>query len=234
MESALDGGPGVWSYSGLIYAIQPGERPRPILALAGGSSTWAARRPDGSWELTGATLSFFADPDSKAFLDTFANPFTGARDAVKPNFLSGGAMIVPADGGAPSFRGVSRAGQSAPKGFAPDAGRPLGRVEWIETGDSMSMITDHAFSVRMQPQIEARTIFADRRAFFDPAVRRLPARFATTTVTPWLGWMDMGDRPGHLVWHCSGEKYFAARDLPAIYRARAGSLLAALDTPPAP
>jgi hypothetical protein len=95
------------------------------------------------------------------------------------------------------------------------------------------LVTDHAFEVPVQPQIEARTIFADRSAFLDPDVARLPARFATSTIVPWLRFMDMTGVPGHLVWHCAGEKLFDVADLPADYRARAGQLLDVLTKAPA-
>lgn len=234
MEACTDGHPAVWSYSGFIYAVRPGERPRAILALAGGSTNWARRDPNGDWRLRGATMSFFRDPDSGAFVETFANPFTGKTTEVRPNILSGGGMRFPADGSAARFVGRSRAGETTPRGFnLADPDRPLGRVDWIETADTVMLLTDHAFEVPVQPQLEARTIFADRTAFYDPRVRRLPARMTTSTITPWLRFMATPDAPGHLIWHCSGEKLFDVAALPADYRARAGSLLDNLITQPA-
>jgi hypothetical protein len=234
MEACRDGHPAVWTYAGFIYAVRPGERPRAILGLAGGTTSWASRETNGDWRLRGATMSFFRDPDSGAFLDAFANPFTGRTTEVRSNILSGGGMRFPADGSAARFIGRSRAGETTPGGFnVADPGRPLGRVDWTQTADTVMLLTDHAFEVPVQPQLEARTIFADRSAFLDRRVRRLPARMTTSTITPWLRFMNMADAPGHLVWHCSGEKLFDAANLPADYRARAGSMLDTLVTPPA-
>jgi hypothetical protein len=38
---------------------------------------------------------------------------------------------------------------------------------------------------------------------------------------PWLKWMDMGDRPGHIVWHAGGAKLASINELPDGYRQRA-------------
>lgn len=235
MEHCLDGTAAIWSYSGILYAVQPGTRPRAILGVAGGSASWAEPQPDGAWHVRGATMSFFRDPESAAFLDTFENPFTGKRNQVRPNILSGGGMHFPAGGGSATFVGKSRAGESTPGGFnVADPTRPIGRVDWSETPSTIMLMTDHAFEVPVQPQLEARTIFADRTAFFDPRVKRMPARMTTTTIVPWLRWMEMATVPGHLVWHCSGEKLFDAAALPADYRMRAGGLLDSFRAPPAP
>jgi hypothetical protein len=234
MEACLDGHLAIWSYSGFIYAVLPGERPRAIFGISGASANWATRQGDGGWRMTGATVSFFRDPESGAFLDWFANPFTGRTVDVRANVLSGGAMSYPADGGSPRFIGQSRAGETTPGGFNhADPGRPLGRVAWTRTAQSVMLTTDHAFEVPVQPQLEARTIFADARVFDDRRQKRMPARFVTSTIVPWLRFMDMAGTPGHLVWHCAGEKLFDVADLPADYRARAGGMLNILVTSPA-
>lgn len=234
MEACLDGHPAIWSYSGFIYAVRPDERPRAIFGIAGASANWATRQSDGGWRMTGATMSFFRDPESGAFLDRFANPFTGRSAEVRPNILSGGAMSYPADGGSPRFIGQSRAGETTPGGFNhADPSRPLGRVVWARTAQSVMLTTDHAFEVPVQPQLEARTIFADVRLFDDRRLERMPARFVTSTIVPWLRFMDMAGAPGHLVWHCAGEKLFDVANLPLDYRARAGGLLDVLATSPA-
>jgi hypothetical protein len=233
MEATLDAYPAIWSYTGFVYAVRPGERPRAILGIAGASANWATRQADGGWRMTGATMSFFRDPETAAFLDRFANPFTGHLVEVRPNILSGGGMSYPADGGSPRFVGQSRAGEATPGGFnRADPTRPLGRVAWTRTAQSVMLTTDHAFEVPVQPQLEARTIFADVRDFEDPRVKHMKARFVTSTIVPWLSFMDMADAPGHLVWHCAGEKLFDVADLPADYRARAGRSVDTLTTRP--
>ena len=38
---------------------------------------------------------------------------------------------------------------------------------------------------------------------------------------PWQEWMEMGDRPGHLLWHAAGAKLNSIAELPDDYRKRA-------------
>jgi hypothetical protein len=233
LGAMLDGSPAFWTYSGVVYAVRPNLHPLPILTLAGGQASWAERRADGSYIVRGAILTFFRDPSTGAFLDTFDNPLTGKRNVPAVNKLSGGGLLYPADGASARLEGQIQSGVVAPGGFkATDPGAALGSVRWSVAGDSVMLMTDRSWNVAVQPQLEAQTQFGDRDAFFDPRRPKMTARFSATTIAPWMRWMEMGDAPGHLVWHSSGEKVFDLRDLPADYRARAGADLGLLATRP--
>lgn len=233
LNATLDGSPAFWAYAGTIYAVRSRVRPVPLLALSGLQANWAMRQADGSYRLAAPLLSFFRDVDSGAFLDVFVNPFTQMRNPVRPNFFAGkGYAVYPADGSAMRISGKIDATESAPQGFKPAEPSGIGRVLWSETRDSIVLNTDQFFNVQLQPQGEAQTRTADRDRFFDPRVKRLPARFSATTISPWLAWMDMGTAEGHLVWHTSGEKVFSVDDVPADYRVRAGQSLEALTSRP--
>ncbi len=232
--AALDGSPAYWTYSGLIYAVLPGRHPQPILALSGGQASRVTRRTDGSYIATGSILTFFRDVNTGAFLDSFDNPLTHKRDRVEPNILTGGHIVYPADGGSASAEGQIMAATVAPDGFKrSDPAKPLGVVRWSVIGPSVMLMTDRSWSVATQPQLEAQTQIGDRAAFFDRKVLKMHASFTATTIMPWMTWMDMGETPGHLMWHSSGEKVFSVEEVPADYRAHAGSKLDVLTTPPA-
>ena len=49
----------------------------------------------------------------------------------------------------------------------------------------------------------------------------VPVVFGSTVHMPWFKWLDMGDRPGHLVWHAGGAKLKSIDELPVEYRRRA-------------
>jgi len=235
LNATLDGSVAYWPYSGIIYAVRPRARPLPLLAVSGCQANWAAHQPDGSFLLAAPLVTFFRDIDTGAFLEYFDNPFSGARNEVQPNlFVGKGYAVYPADGSAMRITGNIGAAESAPHGFkTANAQAGVGRVVWSLGRDTVVLTTDQFFDVATQPQAEAQTRTADRRAFFDPRVRQLPARFSATTISPWLRWMQMGEAEGHLVWHTSGEKVFSITALPADYRTRAGSLLDHLTTRPA-
>ena len=233
LGATLDGTPAWWIYTGLIYAVRPNMRPVAILGIAGCESQWAEKRPDGSYVVSGVTASFFRDPATGAFLDGFVNPLTGKRVSAKANVLSGGGAIYPADGSSARAYGHIKDAVVAPGGFAPsDPNKPLGAVRWDILGDSIMLMTDRAWNVPVEPQLEAQTQMADRNDFFRQGLGRLPARYSATTIVPWMGWLEMGDIPGHLVWHTSGEKVFSPGRVPADYRARAGAVMDQLTSRP--
>jgi hypothetical protein len=233
LTATLDDTPAFWAYYGVVYAISPQQRPAPILAVSGCQSHWATRQPDGSYRIAGVTLSFFRDLETGAFLDAFDNPLTGGHNSVKPNLLSGGGVVYPSDGSSARAEGHVGDAVIAPKGFGEsDPRRALGGVRWRVIGDSVMLMTDRSWNVAVQPQLEAQTQSCDRGAFFDPKIRRMSARYTATTIIPWMTWMEMGDAPGHLVWHTSGEKLFSVKRIPADYRARAGDLMDKLASRP--
>lgn len=234
LAATLDGSPAYWTYSGTIYGIRPNLKPVALLGLTGCQAQWAKRQDDGSYHLKANVLTYFRSVETGAFIDVFDNPFTARRNQVRANMFSGGAYgIYPADGGAMRLSGQIAASESAPNGFnASDPSIPVGRVSWSVDRDVVVLSADHSLNVRVQPHLEAQTQTADRRRFFDPRVKRLPARYAATTISPWLGWMEMADAPGHVVWHTSGEKVFAVTDLPQDFRRRAGNLMEQLTATP--
>ena len=45
--------------------------------------------------------------------------------------------------------------------------------------------------------------------------------FGIVFLAPWQGFLKMGDRPGHSVWHCVGSKVDSFDDLSPAYLAQA-------------
>ncbi len=225
--ATLDGAPAYWTYSGIIYAIQDGKHPSAILAASGCQSSWAQEQPDGSYIVTGATLTFFRDIQTGAIIDFFDNPLTGQRNAVMSNFLSGARILFPADGSSARADTLPvNGGAIAPGGYqSPDKQKPLGIMCWHVSPDLVTLTTDRSWSVPAQPQLEAELQTCDRGDFFDASLKRISARGASTTIIPWMRWMQMGSIPGHLVWHTSSEKSFSLDALDMDYRAKAGPLI---------
>lgn len=233
LAATLDGSPAFWVYTGVIYAVRPKARPLAILALSGCQSNWAHRRKDGSFVVGGAIVTFFRDPVTGRFIDSFDNPFTSARNAVKPNILSGGGVLYPADGSSARAFGQIKNAVIAPGGFGKsDPDRLLGAVRWNILGGKVMLMTDRSWNVPIEPQLEAQTQIAGAADFFNPAITKLPASFSATTIMPWMTWLEMADLPGHLAWHSSGEKIFSTAAIPADYKSRAGTLMETLISPP--
>ncbi len=70
------------------------------------------------------------------------------------------------------------------------------------------------------PRAERQTAFALLKEFLDPDAKRYSAHFSSTFFAPWLGWMEMEDRPGHMIWHAGGVKLSSIDQLSPRYRER--------------
>lgn len=217
----MDGRPAPWWYGGTIYVVRERQKPMPLIKFEGSETSWIRHQSDGSALLHNRTLTFFQDLGSGDYLDNFDNPFTGKRNALKANFISGNGLY-PADGSQIRMLDTAATSETSPLGHEEiDPNKPIGSFEWIVSKDIVLTIGNRAAPSVLQPSMEAQSVFGDRKMFFDPTVKAMPAQFTSTTFSPYMGWMDMADEPGHLVWHASGLKLEVHKDLPERYLARA-------------
>lgn len=225
LEAFADGRPAPWWYTGTIYAVRERAKPRALFHFEGCETYWATPGPTGDAKWQTRTLTFFRDLESRAWLDTFANPFTGQRNTLRPNMLSG-EEYLPADGSPPLPRSMQAKSEIAPQGYdAIDPNKAGGSYHWVVAGDMILRAGDRSSTSRVQPSMECQSTFGDSAAFFDPRVKSMSARFSSTTFSPYMGWMGMGDEPGHLVWHAAGLKFSGFAKLPPEYRARAEAVM---------
>lgn len=198
-----------WWYTGRIYAQIGDQAPEHLLNLEGTEIYWVREMPDGSFSISGRTLTFFRDKDSGAMIREFANPFTGETVIVEANRLGGQDGSIYAAAG---WRFTS-------DGMAGDGIQPW-RFEWHRSGD-LAWFTSSRFSrVLPQPWLESMTVFCSLDTLLDSSVHNLPTHFTSTYLSPWPRWLDMGDRAGHLVWHSSGKKLASIDEIPDEYRRR--------------
>lgn len=221
MTASLDEADVPWWYDGTIYGVVPGENPRALFRFEGMELYWMRHLPRGEYELTGNTVTFFRDLDSGAWLETYANPYTGATNIVKPATQGGG----PGRGFNYSVKGIR---------FTPVLEQlpeePL-VLDWTFARDMVWLHNETRYPPGMSaPRAQRQTMFARDEEFLSRRLRNVPAVFSSTVHMPWLKWMDMGDRPGHVVWHASGAKLADIGQLPPEYRARAEKLFPALLT----
>ncbi len=201
-----------WWYDGTIYGIVGESAPRPLVKFEGMEMYWVRHLGPNEFELIGNTVTFFRDLESGAMLETFANPYTGEVNAVTPAVQGGGAG-----------RGFNYSVQGIrPTSFVdkmPD--KPL-VLDWSMARNHMWMHNQTVYPPGLPPpRAQRQTMFVALDDFLDDSQASLPTVFSSTVFMPWLRWMNMGERPGHVVWHASGAKLRSLDELPAEYRARA-------------
>jgi Protein of unknown function (DUF1838) len=199
-------------YNGTIYGVVGEEQPRPLYKFTGLEIYRMLHIAPDEYELIGNTVTFFRDLETNAFLYDYANPYTGAKNTVPAAVQGGGA----GRGFEHSVRGIR------PKMFKdkfPD--EPL-KMWWTAAGDYLWLHDATVYPPGMQaPRMQRKTNFVRRDQFLDPKVDSLAAMFTAAVFMPWPKWMEMGDRPGHIVWHASGAKVKSIADVPAEHRERA-------------
>jgi hypothetical protein len=201
-----------WWYDGTIFGVVPGEHPRPLVKFQGMELYWMRHLPDGAYELIGNTLTFFHDVETGALLSEFRNPYTGATNPVSPAMQGGGA----GRGFNYSVKGIrfTRLLEQLPEQSLV--------LDWTFARDMVWLHNWTRYPPGMPPpRWQQQTMFASQKDFLNARLDSLPVVFSSTVHMPWLKWMDMGDRPGHVVWHAGGAKLRSTDELPDDYRQRA-------------
>jgi Protein of unknown function (DUF1838) len=189
-----------WYYTGRIYAVQEAKPPRHLFNLEGTEIYWVRRKSESEWESYSSTLTFYRDARTGEYFDSYQNPFTGKTLSVRPNVLRSNKLAT----------------------FSP---RGNGAIPWLaeahQSGDNVWLVTSRYALSMPQPWIEIQTMFGQAAALADPRQQRPPTMFSSSYLAPYLAWMEMGDTPGHLLWHSSGSKLASYDDIPPGYMQRA-------------
>jgi hypothetical protein len=201
-----------WWYDGTIFGVVAGENPRPLVRFEGMEIYWMRHLPEGAYELIGNTVTFFRDVGSGEWLKEFANPYTGERNAVPAATQGGG----PGRGFNYSTRGI----RFTPR-LAELPEQPL-VLDWTFARDLVWLHNWTRYPPGLPPpRWQQQSTFARLKHFLDDRRPSIPATFTSTVFMPWLKWLNMGERPGHVVWHASGAKLNSIAELPGEYRQRA-------------
>jgi len=212
MQGRLDGRDAPWWYFGRIYGLLPGQAPLPLVRFEGLEIQLLTPTTEGEYAATGTTTSFFLDWQTKAPLQTFANPVTGRTNTVQPNLI-GGVAGKPA--AFYSVRGV-RPGRVSAADW-----RPGGlSLSWEFFEDLVWVSNDRTYPPGLpQPMGESSVARALKAELFDADLPNVPASFSSTYFAPWPTWMEMQGQPGFVVWHADGLKLPSVDRLPAHFRA---------------
>jgi hypothetical protein len=206
-----------WWYNGTVYAvIGEAQNPQALFTFEGMELYLVTHLDDGTYELTGNTVTFFRNLDG-SWLREYANPFTGKINKVGAAVQGGG----PGRGFNVSVDGVR---PTKLREQIPDVAL---KKWWSVAGDQIWMNNDTVYPPGLSaPRAQSQSMFASVNDFNNSEIEALPAVFSSTVTMPWLEWMEMGtemedDRPGHLLWHAAGSKLHSTDELPLEYRKRA-------------
>ena len=211
----LDPGRVIWSTRAEVHAFLPPDRLEPVLRVKGCEQQWMRPLSDTEFLSFDSLVSYYCDFESDRVMLKFDNPFTGARNAVRPNIsrMTEGREISP--------RGVVyRVMRRAYPDFYGDSEFD---VVVRQVGGLVSFQGENKWPPEFirPPAGSKLTMFARSGDLADPDLASVPANFAGHVLMPFFPWMDMADHPGHLLWHVQGYKITSLGDLDEDYLAAA-------------
>ena len=193
------------SFEGIVYGR--GER-NPIIPLIGFSSLLVVRylkRGDG-WIMQQRESNHYTDLNSGEPADAWSNPYTN-RINIPIGYISPLLTFeVRSTGTYLAVSGGERRGNFEPD-LASDS-KTIWSVERRANAFESALTKEEFPDLYVEPvrrSVDVATYRADQAAMFSD-VSFIPAATAIMADTPWLDWMLMGARPGHVMWHGVGSK----------------------------
>ena len=197
----------------IVYAVQP-TGVQPIVGLRGSESAWWKKKDERTWVRYSSTLSFFEDLETGKFIDEFKNPLTGKTNKVGVSF------IRHKEG---EYRTTTGEYFGSMKKAFPDVYKDEFHLpDWSLDGDIIRLRQKSNFPpILPQPTREIVTQFARASEVFNTKIATPSSFVAGWNIRPWERWMEMGDTPGHVIWHFDGIKLTDVEQLDQDYLARA-------------
>ena len=183
----------------------PGKAPVALMGFEGYNICRSEKLADGTWRMLSRELGFYRDLKTGKILETWDNPISGERNTV-----------------------IDVANDPVNQVHNPP-GRPQMALPWVKAGDwlMLTMSIPLSYPNPLQPEQFPRQssgpvyagsehfkFFVSRKDLENPAIKSAPLLMAWTRTGPWLPWMELGTRPGGLLYVAQSAKIDSFEDLP--------------------
>ncbi|KAB8330543.1 DUF1838 domain-containing protein [Scytonema tolypothrichoides VB-61278] len=191
----------VWQ--GKIYAFVPGEKRKLLFQIVGFSVSRCIPTEEGSWDFTSRELTYYLHPETGEILHKWHNPWTDetvpvahvANSPVQGHFK--GKFPAPVDGDWTTFV----------FDIFPTYPNPLREnPKFAEYSPQTIYQAAELFKLTVPT--------ADLLNSELPSVTQL--KLSWDRIGPWLPWMKMGARLGHLIYSAYGSKVNSLSELPQL------------------
>jgi Protein of unknown function (DUF1838) len=195
-----------WAGSG--FAVLPGAAPKRIFAFEGFNVARMVKQPDGSWRMLSREYAVYRDPKSNEILTTWFNPMTEKTNAV---------FHVQNDPVNQTFGRKDEQGRMYPMPF-----KVMGAD--VQLGFDIPISYPNPIDPKTYPLESGSALytgsehfgfFAQKADFDNPKLTSVPMQISWARTSPWLPWMQMGDKPGYMLFSAWGKKLNSVNELSA-------------------
>jgi len=199
----------VFYWSGTVYSFVPGEKKQELFKFEGFNNAKTIVKEEG-FELLTREAAFYEDPKTGQILETWTNPFTKKEvpvvqiwnDPVNQDISFPAEYLPYIEKFLPSTDlGETRCFNMD---IFPMYPSPLPRAQYQDYSQSDIYQAGEFFQ-----------FFVEKEDLGKKQPATIPTTISWTRISPWMPFMQMGDKPGNLIFVCRGmklEKGFA--DLP--------------------
>jgi hypothetical protein len=194
-------------WKGSTFAVMPNEAPKRIFGFEGFNVARMIKQKDGSWRMLSREFAVYRDVKTHAILSTWSNPYSSETNTV---------FHVQNDPVNQSFGRKSADGKVFPMPF-----QLMGADVLLNFDIPLSY--PNPIDPKLFPKAAGHATYAgsesfgffSKRADFDSKkLTSVPVTISWSRTSPWLPWMQMGDRPGSLMFTAWGKKLGSTKDLP--------------------
>ncbi|MFN2287337.1 MAG: DUF1838 family protein, partial [Chromatocurvus sp.] len=195
-------------YHWIVFAVPVTQAPIPILRYEGIEYSLLRHLGNNNFRLHAHNLSFPRDLNSGAFTNEVHNPVTGKTVAVGPSIITSDPGTVQNPIG---FRNVNSDGTYQKRYAMFRLEDELLKLDSVRGAPPEKPVTHQENSCAWVPFDE----------FTNPTINSLPAHFVGSYLYEYPRWLNMGDRPGHLLGMFDGKKISSVQELPVEFLDRA-------------
>lgn len=203
VRGSLDGSSTFLTWTGSIYAFVPGEKKKHLFKIVGMSASRCIATQENSWDFTSRELTYYLDPSTGEILHKWENPWRSetlpvvhvANNPVQGHFKGRFPALV--DGDITTF--VFDLFPTYPNTLAEDA-----RFTEYSPNPIYQAAELFKLTVPTEELLNPETI----------AVSKM--NICWDRIGPWLPWMKLGNRDGHLIYSATGSKVNGFTDLPQL------------------